>query len=425
MATTAEKYRARIAELDAVIREARGKFNDDNLPSEDDAREWEAAVSERADLVEALKRLNAARQLGVDDDDSIIPAIAQGRDADAFRTLAKRQSIGSLFVQDEPTISRIKAAGSGILTPRSRFETAPVKIGALANLFNRNAAMLTGGSSTSAGAFITPDRMAEMVELGRRPLVLRDIVRILQTESDLIEYVEQTTRTNNAAVVAEATASSGSSGIKPESEVAFAVRQTAVKVIANWMAVTRQAVADVRQLRSLIDLELEENVDEELEDQALQGDGTGNNFTGIYNTSGTQSQAYTTGLLVTARKARTLVRTVGRDIANAYVMHPNDWEDFDLLTDGETRYYFGGPLVMGTPRLWGLPVVESEGALEGTALVGNFRRAILWDREEFTIRISDSHSDFFVRNLLAVLGELRAAFALTKPAAIVEVDLTP
>lgn len=425
MATTAEKYRARIAELDGVIRTAKGKFDDDNLPSEDDAREWESAVSERAELQESLKRLNAVRSLGVDDDDSIVPEIAKGRDVSAFAALAKRQSVGQIFIQDEQTIRKIEAAGSGILTPRSRFETSPVKLGALSNLFNRSAAMLTGDSSTSAGAFITPDRMAEMIELGRRPLVLRDIVRILQTGSDLIEYVEQTTRTNNAAVVAEATASSGSSGIKPESETAFAVRNTPVKVIANWMAVTRQAVADVRQLRSLIDQELEENVEEELEDQALQGDGSGNNFTGIYNTSGTQSQAYTTGLLVTARKARTLVRTVGRDVANAYVMHPNDWEDFDLLTDGETRYYFGGPLVMGTPRLWGLPVIESEGAIEGTALVGNFRRAILWDREEFSIRISDSHSDFFVRNLLAVLGELRAAFALTKPAAIVEVDLTP
>lgn len=424
MATIAEKHRARIVELDGVIRTAKGKFNDENLPSEDDAREWEAAVSEKAELVASLGRLNAARALGVDDDDNVVPGIVS-RDPNAFAQIAKRKSIGSVFIEDEGTIGRIQAVGSGILTPKSRFETAPVKLGALSNLFNRNTALLTGASDTAAGAFITPDRMAEMIELGRRQLVLRDIVRVLETGSDLIEYVEQTSRTNNAAVVSEATASGGSSGVKPESEVAFAVRQTTVKVIANWMAVTRQAVADVRQLRALIDAELEENVDTVLEDEALQGDGTGNHFTGMYNTSGTQSQAYTTGLLVTTRKARTLVRTVGRDIANAYVMHPNDWEDFDLLTDGETRYYFGGPLVMGTPRLWGLPVIESEGALEGTALVGNFKRAILWDREQFTIRISDSHSDFFIRNLLAVLGELRAAFALTKPAAIVEVDLTP
>lgn len=425
MATEAEKYRARIAELDGIIRTAKAKYGDDNLPSEDDAREWENAVSERAELQGALGRLNSLRQLGVADDDNIVPAIAQGRDASAFAALARRPSIGTLFTEHDPIIKKIQSAGASILTRGSRFETEPLKIGALQNLFNRNAALLTGASDTSGGAFITPDRMAEMIELGRRPLVLRDIVRILQTGSDLIEYVEQTTRTNGAAVVAEATASGGSSGVKPESTMAWAVRQTTVKVIANWMAVTRQAVADVRQLRSLIDQELEENVDETFEDQALQGDGTGNNFTGIYNTSGTQSQAYTTGLLVTARKARTLVRTVGRDVATAYVMHPNDWEDFDLLTDNETRYYFGGPLVMGTPRLWGLPVVESEGAIEGTALCGNFRRAIVWDREDFTIRISDSHSDFFIRNLLAVLGEMRAAFALTKPAAIVEVDLTP
>jgi len=38
--------------------------------------------------------------------------------------------------------------------------------------------------------------------------------------------------------------------------------------------------------------------------------------------------------------------------------------------------------------------------------------------------VSDSHSDFFVRNLVAILGELRAAFAVIRPSAFVEVDLT-
>jgi hypothetical protein len=30
---------------------------------------------------------------------------------------------------------------------------------------------------------------------------------------------------------------------------------------------------------------------------------------------------------------------------------------------------------------------------------------------------SDSHADFFIRNLVAILGELRAAFGVLRPAA--------
>jgi hypothetical protein len=40
------------------------------------------------------------------------------------------------------------------------------------------------------------------------------------------------------------------------------------------------------------------------------------------------------------------------------------------------------------------------------------------------ILVSDSHSDFFIRNLVAILAEMRAAFGVLRPAAFVEIDLT-
>jgi hypothetical protein len=38
--------------------------------------------------------------------------------------------------------------------------------------------------------------------------------------------------------------------------------------------------------------------------------------------------------------------------------------------------------------------------------------------------VSDSHSDFFIRNMVAILAEMRAAFAVLQPNAFVEIDLT-
>lgn len=286
-------------------------------------------------------------------------------------------------------------------------------------------ALITGNSSTSAGAFIQAEQYAyQPTGANQRPLVIRDLVTNGTTTSDAIEYPIEGTWTNNAAVVAEATATSGGTGAKPESDFNFTTGSTTVKTIAHWVAVTRQALADVGFLRTYIDNFLRYGLDEELEDQILNGSGSGNNFTGITNTSGTQTQPYTTDLLTTLRQARTKVRVGGRAMPTAYVMHPNDWEDIDLLQDNEARYYFGGPSVLGTPRLWGLPVVESEAMTEGAAVVADWRRAVLLDREQVQILVSDSHSDFFVRNLIAILAELRAAFFVARPAAFVEIDLT-
>jgi HK97 family phage major capsid protein len=284
--------------------------------------------------------------------------------------------------------------------------------------------LITGDSSTSGGAFVTPDRTGIFEPLGRMPLRLRDIITVYTTGSDLIEFVRQTTRTNNAAIVAEATASAGSSGVKPESDMALEVVTTTVKTVANWMAVTRQALADAPRMRQMIDAELRDNLLEVVEDQILgTGNGTGLTLEGLDGVSGTQDQAWSNDILETTRKARTLVRTVGRDTPTAYVMNPADWETIDLLQDNEARYFFGGPSQLGTPRLWGLPVVETEAQDAGNGWVGNFRKYALFDRQQSMISVTDSHSDFFIRNLIAVLAELRVAGAVIKPVAFVEIDL--
>lgn len=307
---------------------------------------------------------------------------------------------------------------NGNIAKGTRVHSPAVQVGNLKTL-------ITGVSSTSAGALVSNDRLS-LVDAGTfgRPLTIRQLVTNGTTNSDTVEYVRQGTHTNNAAVVAEATATSGGSGAKPESAMALSVVTENVKTIAHWVPATRRALADAGQLRTLIDNFLRYGLEEELEDQMINGDGLGENFTGILETPNIGTQAWDTDILTTTRKARTKVKTEGRAMATAYVLHPTDWETLDLTQDAEDRYYFGGPMVMGTPRLWGLPVVESEAIDVGVGLVADWRMAALWDREQANILVSDSHSDFFIRNLIAILAELRAAFGVIRPAAFIEIDLT-
>lgn len=285
--------------------------------------------------------------------------------------------------------------------------------------FDAKALILT--SNTSGGALVRRD-YAPTVSLPLQPLSVRDIISVLRTNSNLVEFVRVTSFTNAAARVPEATTTTDEAGRKPESSLALEIVQAAVKTIAHFFAITRQILSDAPQLQSIIDTFGRDGLELVLEQKIMNGAG-GADFLGIDNTPGLTQQAFDTDMLTTTRKARTKVKYTGRANPTAYVLNPIDWEALDLTQDNEARYYFGGPMVLGTPRLWGLPVVECEPVRQGTGYVGDMKQAVLWDRESATMHITDSNRDWFELNILAILFELRAAFGVLRPAAIVRMDL--
>lgn len=309
--------------------------------------------------------------------------------------------------------------GTVRIPDRTQVKSDPIRVKSL----------FTGASGTSAGAFVTPEQTGIIEMLGRRPLTIRDLISVRRTGSDTLEYVRQTAHTNAAAPVPEAQSAApidGSTvtnvigGLKPEGSWAFERVSTSVKTIAEWVPVTKRALADAAQLEDLIRDELSKDIAEAEEAQILTGDGVGENLTGILSTSGIQSQAFDSDVFVSVRKAITKARTVGRVVPNAVLMNPLDVETVDLARETGGRFYGAGPFTMGPRTLWSLPVVESETIAAGTAVVGDFSKAVLWDREDTTVTFSDSHADFFVRNLVAVLAEERVAFGVTRPAAFVK-----
>ena len=69
-----------------------------------------------------------------------------------------------------------------------------------------------------------------------------------------------------------------------------------------------------------------------------------------------------------------------------------------------------------------MPVIVTNSINSGEALVGAFNLgAMLWDREEASVRISESHSDYFTKNMLAILGEERVALTVFRPEAFVSI----
>jgi HK97 family phage major capsid protein len=339
---------------------------------------------------------------------------------EAAPKLAKGVSKGQQFVSSEAWKAwlnrfpggRVPASAKGIMSPPVEFKD-----------------LLTGDDSESAGAFVQTDYTGIYEPLGRHPLNVLGLIQRRGTTSDTVEFVRQTLRVTQAAPVAEAnvttyTGATGEvEGAKPEGTLEFEQVQANVKTIAVWIPATKQALSDAAQIRGIIDGELRDDLMEEVEAQVVAGSGVGANMTGVLNTTGILAQAWDTDLLTTIRRARTSLKVNGRSFPTAIVMHPNDAESLDLLTDSDGRFYFGGPRMGEQWPVWRVPVVESESLTEGTALMGDFRKAVLWDREQATIQVSDSHEDFFTRNMVAILAEMRAAFGVIRPTAFITVAM--
>jgi HK97 family phage major capsid protein len=420
----------KLAELQAKLKAALTPARDLAAKAEAEGRDFtadeqadikkalEAATTIKADIAKAKDNAAVADALKAFGDDLGFEPGRQGDQPDASGLITPSKSIGAHFVESDAYKALLASAPNGRFSEKARVQSAPVGFKTL----------ITGLDSTSAGALVTAERTNIFEMLGRAPLTIRNLISARQTSSDAVEFVRQTTRVNAAAPVAEATATAGANGVKPEGGVGFEVVTENVRTLAEWIPATKRALSDAAQLRGLIDDELRGDLLELEEEQMLNGSGAGENLRGILQTPGIQAQAYSATvadvdpLLETTLKAKTKVKTVGRSTPTAYMLNPADFETIQLARIAKNPA--NEAIAGAVPTLHGLPVVESEAIAAGVGLVGDFRRAVVWDREQASITVSDSHADFFIRNMVAILAEERLAFGVTRPSAFVSIDLT-
>jgi HK97 family phage major capsid protein len=284
-------------------------------------------------------------------------------------------------------------------------------------------------ASDSTGTLLNrPQRLPGFLEMLLAPLKLRNLITVGATDSNTVEWVRQTAVATGAREVAEATSTSGSSGTKPESGMSFDLQNTVVQTIAHWIPATRAALADMAQLQTIIDSQLLDGIARRLNTQILMGDGNAPNLAGILSHP-ILSQDDVVLADPGARKIERVLAAITKiRLAflepTAILMHPNDFQAVRLSKDSFGQYYFGSPSSTGETHLWGLPVIEDVTAPEGEPIVGDWSQAILYVREDVNILASDSHSDFFVRNMIVILGEGRYALAVPRPDAFCSVDFT-
>jgi hypothetical protein len=289
-----------------------------------------------------------------------------------------------------------------------------------------------------AASLVRPRYLDDILPLDSRPRMVRSLFAQETAPDQPIRDARQVTREGAAAAVAQTTdpaaAETPEQGRKPQFSVSWEEYEVAPKTIAAWTATTRQALSQENRVRSLIDDNGRILLELAAEDEILTGSGAGPHILGLLNTPGVQTYDASgspygdLANLNALRIAKRLIRTgPARVPADAVVLNPEDSEAFDLLVDGEGRYRAGDPFgAYGgeDPAIWRLRRVESEAIALGTAIVGNFRLGgTVFTVQPMVIYTSDSHEDFFVKNLIAILFEERLGLFIRRPAAFVVVTL--
>jgi HK97 family phage major capsid protein len=222
---------------------------------------------------------------------------------------------------------------------------------------------------------------------------------------------------------------------KPESVYTVEKIEATVQTIAHLsQPVPRSYLADAPLLARYLDTVLREGLQLALEEQVIAGDGTAPDLEGILETSGILTQAYSTDVLTTCRKALTALELYSI-IPDGWVFHPSDWETLELLTSAN-HYLMGQgqgqalPVDRARRRLWGVPVALSLGMTEGQAILADFAGSTqLWEREQTRVDWSENVYDSvsgttdFERNLIRYRCEGRWGFAVTRPHGVCVVDL--
>lgn len=286
-------------------------------------------------------------------------------------------------------------------------------------------------NTTTSSGLTTIEKLPGVVTLGLRPLMVKDLLAPGATNNTTIRYIQESTFTNAATVVAEGAA-------KPAASFTFVEVDSPVRKIAAYTKVTDELWADYLAVASLINMRLPYMVERTEEDELLNGDGTGQHLTGILNTAGILTQAKGANTAVDAiYKSFTKVRwnlavpaNGGGFEPDGIVMHPTDWEAIRLSKDGNQQYFGGGPFtgaygngaMVQFEMLWGKPVAVTPVIAQGTALTGAFRLAAQYfQRQGMTIESTNTDQDDFIKNLTTIRAEERLALAVYRPAAFCQV----
>ncbi len=234
-----------------------------------------------------------------------------------------------------------------------------------------------------------------------------------------VAVVRETSFTNNAAVTVAGSPAIFTEGApKAESDIVFETVDLRLPTIAHFVKASVQALADVGQLRALLDSRLRHGLRVRQDAEILATLTTVGNFTAFTPTSGDDAIASVNRALA-ALEANDAQGTL-------IILNPGTWRSIQRIraVAGDGQHIVGNPQQVTGEMLWGVPVLVSNSMpadkllVLDTATLGEY-----YSRQDATIDVGFVNDDF-TRNLVTVRAELRGALQVVRPVSVAYGDLT-
>ena len=277
--------------------------------------------------------------------------------------------------------------------------------------------MTESGNLTAGSVLITDQPRRDIIELKTRPIHMRDIMSIGTTAKDRIPVVKQANFEDGADMKAENTDSGQSD---------FDLTETYVNVerLCQHMLVSKDLLDDVPALTSFIVNHMPKRIKTKEDQQILFGSGSTPQLQGITGVA----TAFAAGSFATSIPSANEVDvlrvalanlTVGYYAPSAVILNPVDVAIIDMLKSNSTREYLGNNFLIsrnsntGLLTVAGVPIISNTAMTAGYFCMGDFNDAAeILDRKQLTIQMSDSHSDYFIKNMICISFEERIALPI-------------
>ncbi len=413
MAKSAKEYfEAEVKKLVAQAREVTRKAEDENrhlTPEERSqvegliakAQDFKDRLQEQADNEDLLNAIKDAGDIG-EGEPSVAPAEAK--------------SMGEAFV---------RSAGYKGLIARGligeRWTTGPVELQFGQKLTDDGSpALNVVGPATGTNFPLVSQVIPGIVGLPEQRLTIAALFASGTASQNLIVYLEETSVTPGVLTYPYVTSSAASATyvstseaeLKPSAFIDFTKRQAVLEKLAAFLPISDEMIEDEPATASYVNGRLSlfvQQAEEQFLVEKLLASGIG---TAGYSELGgsTVFDAVMAGI--------TAVRVEGGMEPDALVMSALDYAKMVTKKDNQSGYYAGSPFAAAPSNPWGLRTVVTNAVADGAPVVGAFAQGgTVWRKGGISVEASNSHSDYFRRNLTAIRAEERLALTVFRPKA--------
>jgi len=233
----------------------------------------------------------------------------------------------------------------------------------------------------------------------RRPFLVSLFGR-RSTTAATVHLVDKRNRDGSAAYTAEG-------GAKPAIDFDFVEVKLDMLKIAAKCKVSTEMLADISFMRSAINDELLTELNLTLDEQLYAG----TNLQGLLDhatafSAGTLADTVDNANNFDVIRAAVAQIVLANFVPNIVIVNPADAAAMDLAKATDGHYIMPPFSTVGGATIAGVRVVENPGVTAGDYIIGDFTKAIFYQREGINIMVGWENDDF-TKNLVTIIGELR------------------